>query len=124
MIKSVLLVALGGGLGSVIRFFISRVSSSFFSGNFPLGTFICNMGGCLLIGFFLALSEKEDWLSPSIRLFLTVGFCGGFTTFSTFMNENAQLAKTDIPMTFLYTGGSLLLGFIMVYIGHFLVKLL
>jgi fluoride exporter len=124
MIKSILLVALGGGLGSVARFLTSRISSVLFPCTFPAGTFLCNIAGCFLIGVFYALSEKGGGWPSDIRLFLTVGFCGGFTTFSTFMNENFQLSKTDFPTFLLYTGGSLLVGFIMIYLGHWLVKLI
>lgn len=122
MFKSILLVALGSGLGGVLRFLVSRMSAYLFSGGFPWGTFICNVLGCFLIGVFYALAEKNDVLSADTKLMLTVGLCGGFTTFSTFMNENAQLAKDNLPMLFLYAGGSLLVGFIMLHLGQIVVK--
>ncbi len=122
MIKSIIFVALGSSLGGVLRFLVTQIACHYFSGKFPLGTFLCNIIGCFIIGIIYALSEKFNIITPNIRLLLAVGLCGGFTTFSSFINENAQLAKTDLPMLFLYTGGSLIIGFMMLYLGHFIIK--
>ena len=122
MLKSILLVASGSALGGVFRFLLTRLSSSMFSGNFPLGTFLCNIIGCFLIGIIYALSDKYNWMSPNMRLLLAVGICGGFTTFSSFVRENAELARQDMAMMFLYAGASLLIGFLLFYIGYYLIK--
>ena len=79
--------------------------------------------GCFAIGMFYGLFERGNLMNPNLRMFLTVGFCGGFTTFSTFMNENFQLIKDDnFFYLSLYVGLSLFVGFIMLYLGYSLVK--
>lgn len=115
--RSILYVFLGGGAGSVLRYlvqvFIDRNTVSVF----PLGTFIVNILGCMLIGLFYTLSERFN-LSPDIRLLLTVGLCGGFTTFSAFSAENLNLLKGELYGTFfLYTLLSICIGIIFTFIG-------
>lgn len=85
------LVFIGGGLGSVARFGLSRLLLPLATTGFPVATFSVNLIGSLLIGLFWGMpffSEKQTWIS-----FLTIGFCGGFTTFSAFSWENFQLLK-------------------------------
>jgi CrcB protein len=85
---------------------------------FPIGTMAVNILGCFLIGLFYAMLEKMHIMNPDLRLFLTVGFCGGFTTFSTFMNESMSLFRADnLLMGALYIGGSVALGMIAVVAG-------
>ena len=125
MLKSILIVGCGGFIGTVARFLISRYLQLNSSSVFPWSTFIINITGCLLIGIFYGISEKSDVLSPEIRLFLTVGICGGFTTFSTFSNDAFLLIREQEWFRFaLYASLSLFIGLMAVYLGRFIVKLI
>ena len=122
--KQILVIGLGGGIGSVLRYSIQLLVSRFMIAVFPAGTFIVNILGCFLIGIFYALSEKGNILTPQWRLFLTTGLCGGFTTFSTFAYENVNLLRSnDFLYSGLYIMGSVLLGITGVYGGIILIKL-
>jgi len=124
MLKSILIVGCGGFIGTVARFLISRYLQFNSSSVFPWSTFIINITGCLLIGIFYGISEKSDLLSPEIRLFLTVGICGGFTTFSTFSNDAFLLVREEEWIRFaLYTSLSLFIGLMAVYLGRLIIKL-
>ena len=104
-----LFVALGGALGSVLRYFLSLVIPKV--AGFPWPTFVANILGCLCIGIFSGLFLKCDSLSPNLKLFLVTGFCGGFTTFSTFANENLALLQSGkIEMFIAYALASFVLG--------------
>lgn len=125
MFTNIALVGIGGAAGSIGRYLCQRWINEAYQHNFPLATFLINIAGCFLIGIFYALGEKGNLLSPSTRLLLTTGFCGGFTTFSTFAFENTGLLRTGDHFYFLaYTLGSVLLGILAVYIGSVLIKLL
>ena len=91
-----LYVAIGGALGSVLRYFLSLVipKSAGIAAGFPWPTFVANIFGCLCIGIFSGLFLKCGTLSPNLKLFLVTGFCGGFTTFSTFASENLALLQS------------------------------
>jgi CrcB protein len=123
MLKNILIIGAGGFIGSVLRYLTQVASSKFFSLSFPVGTFIVNILGCFIIGVVYALSEKNNFLTPEMRLFLAVGFCGGFTTFSTFSNDNLILLK-DSQLVFLLFNifGSVILGVAAVYLGIVVVK--
>ncbi len=124
MLKLILIAGAGGFLGTISRFVASRYLQNLLLSSFPFGTFIVNITGCLLIGVFFGLSEKGNFLSPEWRMFLTVGFCGGFTTFSTFAQENLSLLRDgDFFYFAMYTGLSVFLGLMATYLGNiFIVK--
>lgn len=121
MMKDFLLVGMGSFLGGGARFLVSRVLAAWTA--MPLGTFVVNVAGCLLIGFFSALDYGVGPLNAQARLVLTTGFCGGFTTFSTFMNENWSFVKEDdYHFLALYVLGSLAFGGLATVLGHALGK--
>jgi len=99
-LREFLFVFLGGGIGSVLRYAIGLIQvhlrlnpiSTLGQTLFPWPTLTANLLGCLLIGLFYSLSARLEW-SPELRLLLTTGLCGGFTTFSTFSNEGLQLLR-------------------------------
>jgi CrcB protein len=120
--KSLLLVFVGGGFGSVLRFIIGKYLNSPTTG-IPYGTFTANILGSLLIGIILGLVAKNDTLSANQTLLLATGFCGGFTTFSTFAYENHVFLKAgDFTSFAIYTIASFIIGFLAVFFGIFLVK--
>jgi CrcB protein len=121
--KALLMVFLGGGLGSVLRYLISR-ALNITGFPFPLGTFAVNIVGSLLLGFVLGLALKSGQLSNNTVLFMATGFCGGFTTFSTFAFENQQLLKSGDYFNFaIYTLGSIIVGFTAIFVGLYLSKM-
>jgi CrcB protein len=125
MIKTLLLIGTGGFIGSVSRFLASRFMQNNFPSAFPFGTFFVNITGCFLIGLIYGLSERSTLFSPGWKMFLAVGFCGGFTTFSTFANENLALLRDgDFLHFLLYTGLSVFLGIAATFLGVLLTKIL
>ncbi|ETN95218.1 CrcB protein [Zhouia amylolytica] len=120
--REFLWIFLGGGLGSVVRFLVSKLvyTSSY---NFPLSTFTVNVIGSLVIGLLTGLASKNFGLSQSFLLFTVTGFCGGFTTFSTFALENVSLLKQGDYLNFiLYTIGSIIFGILAVFLGFIITK--
>ena len=126
MLKNIMLVALGGAVGSVARYLVSRALNGTVLAAFPLGTLAANVLGCLIIGLVCGLADGDGpHVGADLKLLLTVGFCGGFTTFSTFMNESLTLVKTgDAVLAALYAGASLALGMAAVVGGYQLAKLI
>jgi len=125
MIKNLLLVGLGGGIGSIARYLWQKWFSENYPHPFPWGTFLVNLCGCFLIGVFYAATEKTSVLSPQARLLLITGFCGGFTTFSTFAFENMNLLRSgDILYFSVYIAASVVLGIAGVFGGIAITKLL
>ena len=122
MIKQFFLVFIGGGLGSVLRFIIGKWLNNTQNG-IPYGTFAANILGSFLIGLILGYAAKNNNLSESQTLLLATGFCGGFTTFSTFAYENHMLLKSgDFSSFAIYTIASFIVGFLAVFAGMYLVK--
>lgn len=121
--KTILYIALGGGLGSVLRYLTSLGMAKYFHSNFPYGTFVANVVGCLLIGLFFGYFEKQNTLSQDLKFFLITGLCGGYTTFSTFSNENIQLMQTNqMGTALLYTASTILIGFTATWMGLLMVS--
>lgn len=113
MIRSLLLVALGGAVGSAGRYLVSLIGGT----SLPWGTFAVNIVGSLLIGFLTGMLGKGI-LSPEMKLLLITGFCGGFTTFSTFAAESLSMMKVgDVVLTALYIGASVVVGIVAVWLG-------
>ncbi len=124
MVKDFLIVATGSFFGGGLRFLVSKWTQDFVSSSFPLGTMCVNVIGCLIIGFISGMPINSNIMSPSMRLMLTTGFCGGFTTFSTFINENNNLINNDSYLYFIiYLSGSILLGMLALLLGHYLSKI-
>lgn len=121
--KQLALVFLGGGLGSTLRYALAKLLNNYES-SIPYGTFAANILGSLLIGIIFGLALKNQTMSANTVLLLATGFCGGFTTFSTFAYENQVFLKSGDFMSFaLYTISSLVIGIAMVFLGMWLVKL-
>lgn len=123
--KHLLLVGLGGFIGSVARFLVSKLNLSWHFLSIPMGTLTVNVLGSFIIGILVGISAKSDLISTDLRLFLMVGFCGGFTTFSSYSSENLMLLQNGQVVTVLiYTSLSILLGFLAVYLGYIFTNLL
>ena len=122
--KQVVLVFLGGGLGSVLRYAVGKWLNTSSSG-FPYGTFAANIAGSFLIGIILAYAAKNESLNQQQTLFLATGFCGGFTTFSTFAYENQLFLKSgDFVLFTLYSVSSFAVGLLSVFAGMYSIKFL
>jgi CrcB protein len=120
--KQIAFVFIGGGFGSVLRYVIGKWLNNSESG-IPYGTFVANILGSLLIGIILGYAAKNETLSQHSTLLLATGFCGGFTTFSTFAYENHVFLKSgDFASFATYTIASFVIGFLAVFAGMYLVK--
>jgi CrcB protein len=127
MINNILLVGLGGSLGSMARYLCQRWFASIHTQPFPWGTFAVNAAGCLLIGIFWGLTlksaQQENNFHPGWQLFLMTGLCGGFTTFSAFTLEGIGLLKEQKPaIFFVYIAASVLTGLLATYAGIKIVR--
>ena len=120
--KALFYIFIGGGAGSILRYVISKYLNDVHH-SFPVGTFVVNTLGSFLIGILLGIAMKQKLLTGPFSWFLIVGFCGGFTTFSTFAYENHYLLKDGNLFHFaVYTIASVVAALIFVFLGAWLVK--
>jgi CrcB protein len=122
--KLLLIIGSGGFLGSIARYLLSHLITEKNESPFPWGTLVVNLLGCFLIGLVFGIAAKTQSMHPEVRMFLTVGVLGGFTTFSAFANENFILMKEgQIMYAALYAAVSVFVGVLLAYVGHMLPKL-
>ena len=123
MLKTILFVGTGGFLGSVARYLVNVLIQNHFEGRFPLWTFAANILGCFLVGLLYGLFEHGNLMNNDVRSFLIVGFCGGFTTFSTFMHENFNMMSGGkFALCACYLALSLIIGLLACYLGHLVTR--
>lgn len=123
MLKNILLIGLGGAIGSVLRYLCSIAISKYFSSAFPWPTLAVNVLGCFLIGIFLALFGREHENQVDMRMLFMTGFCGGYTTFSAFALENLQLLQQgQLNLSVIYMIASIVLGLLAVWVGVAVVR--
>ncbi|MFO7863295.1 MAG: fluoride efflux transporter CrcB [Salinivirgaceae bacterium] len=123
MFIKILIIGLGGFLGTIARFLISKVIQEQTSSAFPWHTFAVNIIGSFIIGIIIAASFKNPGMNPTLKSFLAIGFCGGFTTFSTFALENQYLLATQQYITLaLYILLSIITGILAVFLGMILIR--
>ncbi len=121
MLLDIILVFCGGGAGSIVRFLLGRWVNAWHNHHFPFGTLAVNVVACLVLGFVVGIADHRQLISPSARLFWTVGFCGGFSTFSTFSAETLTLIQSGFHFsTFVYIVSSLVLCLAGTFAGIYL----
>jgi CrcB protein len=121
------ILAIGGGgfLGAVSRYLLATaVENQFKPDQFPMGIAVVNILGCFLIGILAALFELKEWMNVELRMFVFAGLLGGFTTFSTLINDTFLLGKDgEMISAFLNVGGQVIVGLLFVWLGYFLVRM-
>ncbi|HPM92402.1 MAG TPA: fluoride efflux transporter CrcB [Bacteroidales bacterium] len=123
MLKMFLITGAGGFIGSGLRYLVQRIIAIYLPVTFPFATLFINVFGSLLIGIIYALSDKTSMLNPEMRIFLAIGVCGGFTTFSTFSLDTYSLVKDGAYLfVSLYIFASVILSIAAVFAGIWIVK--
>lgn len=123
MLRSLLFVGIGGAAGSMLRYGVGHVMTKYVPGTFPFGTFAVNIIGCFIIGILFGMVSRNQWLQDGGMLLLASGFCGGFTTFSTFAIDNVSLMqKGQSTVAIIYTGISIVCGLLLCRLGMWLVE--
>ena len=118
MLKAIILVGIGGGAGSILRFLTSHMVARHFDKPFPLPTFIVNMLGCLAMGLLIGAIERHLPMNNDLRNLLLAGFCGGYTTFSAFAYENTSLLQSQQYLTLIsYIALSVISGIALLWLG-------
>ena len=119
--KQLLLVGIGGFVGSIARYLVSKLNITWSFLDLPMGTLTANVVGSLIIGFLTGAFLNAGWMNQNLKLLLVVGFCGGFTTFSSFTAENFALIQNGQYGTAIsYTLLSVILGIIAVFAGYYI----
>ena len=125
MIRTLFYIGIGSCTGGISRYLLSKYVQNMTSSGFPIGTFMVNIIGCFIIGLLYGLFDRGNLMNTNLKLFLTVGFCGGFTTFSTFMGDNFQLIKAgNFFYCSLYMAASIFCGYLFLFLGYSLIKLI
>jgi len=123
MVRAIILVGIGGGIGSIFRYLTNVFVAKYFQTIFPLATLLANILGCLLIGILLGFFERQQLSNPDLKFLFITGFCGGYTTFSAFASENINLFQSSNSLVaFLYIAVSVLVGLLAVWLGLMLTK--
>lgn len=121
--RILLIIGAGGFLGSIARYLSQQGISKILPVIFPYGTFTVNIVGCFLIGIFYALADRDNTMTPEWRFFLTTGFCGGFTTFSTFSYEAYNLVREEQYFFLsLYISLSVIIGMLATFLAITLIR--
>ena len=123
MVKTIILVGIGGGIGSILRFLSGLLVNKYIPLVFPWGTFMVNVVGCFLIGAFLGIFDRDQWTDPDLKTLLVIGFCGGFTTFSTFSFESLGLLQSNnTAIAIAYMALSVIICLLATWVGFFVMK--
>ena len=125
MLRIILFVGIGSCTGGIARYLVQQYMQQHYPSSIPWGTFTVNITGCFLLGIIYALATRGNLLSPELRLLLITGFCGGFTTFSSFAFENvAMVLDRQYFYPALYSLCSVVFGFGAVHAGIFFTRLM